>query len=112
MIKLGDRPVGLYITSVALFIAAVDGVLSTRYSVTFVALGTLILTTAPLFAGRMLRISLPGGFASAIAVFLYASLFLGEVGRFYEKFWWWDIALHAGSALGFGLIGGMIMLVV
>ena len=59
----------------------------------------------------MLRISLPGGFASAIAVFLYASLFLGEVGRFYEKFWWWDIALHAGSALGFGLIGGMIMLV-
>jgi hypothetical protein len=109
--NLGDRPVGLYLTWLALIVAAVDGLLSARYSVTFVALGTLVLTMAPLFAGQVLRIALPGGFTSAIAVFLYASLFLGEVGQFYEKYWWWDIALHAGSAIGFGLIGGMIMLV-
>jgi hypothetical protein len=111
MTPLGNRPVGLYLTWLALFVAAVDGVLTARYSVTFVALGTVVLTMAPLYAGRLFHIELPGGFISAIAVFLYASLFLGEVDRFYEKYWWWDIALHGGAALGFGLIGGMIMLV-
>jgi RNAse (barnase) inhibitor barstar len=45
----------------------------------------------------------------AIIVFVYATLFLGEVGSFYERFWWWDIALHIGSAMAFGCIGFVIM---
>lgn len=30
---------------------------------------------------------------------------MGEAFDFYERVWWWDIALHASSALGFGMIG-------
>ena len=26
-----------------------------------------------------------------------ASMFLGEVGDAYERFWWWDAVLHTGS---------------
>ena len=37
--------------------------------------------------------------------FLFASFALGEVGDFYEKIWWWDLALHGLSALTIGIIG-------
>jgi len=30
---------------------------------------------------------------------------MGEAFDFYERVWWWDIALHGSSAIGFGLIG-------
>lgn len=108
---LGRRPIVLYLTWLALVGAAFDGVLSARYSVSFVATGTLLLTFVPIFASRWLHIEPPTGFISATAVFLYATLFLGEVGQFYEKYWWWDIFLHIGSAMGFGLIGVILVLI-
>jgi hypothetical protein len=56
MTPLGNRPVGLYLTWLALFVAAADGVLTARYSVTFVALGTVMLTMALLFVARLFHI--------------------------------------------------------
>jgi hypothetical protein len=38
-------------------------------------------------------------------IFLYASFALGEARDFYEKIWWWDLALHGTSALVIGVIG-------
>lgn len=108
---LGGRPIILYLTWLALAGAAFDGLISARYSVSFVATGTLLLTFTPIFASRWLHIEPPTGFVSATAVFLYATLFLGEVGQFYEKYWWWDIFLHVGSAVGFGLIGVILALI-
>ena len=37
-------------------------------------------------------------------------LVLGEVGDFYERYWWWDVVLHGGSAVAFGLVGSLLML--
>lgn len=48
-------------------------------------------------------------FISAIVIFVAATLFLGEVMDFYERFWWWDIAMHATSAVGFGLLGFVLV---
>ncbi len=53
---------------------------------------------------------LPSSIIVLAIFFIYASLFLGEAFKFYEKFWWWDIILHASSALGFGLIGMIILI--
>jgi len=38
-------------------------------------------------------------------LFIFASLFLGEIGLYYEKVWWWDIMLHLFSAIMLGFIG-------
>ena len=76
-----------------------------RWASLAVSLITLALTYLPDIIERSYHIKLPLTFTSAIIIFTYSTLFLGEVGDFYEKYWWWDIVLHGGSAIGFGLIG-------
>lgn len=71
----------------------------------FVSLAAFVLTFAPFALQRYYHIRIPVAFTSAIIVFTYATLFLGEVGDFYERYWWWDVVLHGGSAIGFGIVG-------
>jgi len=66
---------------------------------------TLLLTFAPAMIERKLRLPLPVEFTLLTCVFLYASFALGEVRNFYEKIWWWDLALHGVFALTIGIIG-------
>ena len=76
-----------------------------RWSMAFVAFATFGLSLAPNVLASRLKITLPVPFVAAITVFLFATVFLGEAFDFYGRFWWWDIALHASSAIGFGLTG-------
>ena len=71
----------------------------------FIALATLVLSMAPATLARWFHLELPRGFVVAIVAFIFCTIFLGEVSDFYEKYWWWDIALHGGSAVGFGMVG-------
>lgn len=93
----------------ALLLMAVGAVVEARFSVAFVALATLALSLAPVLVARWARIVVPPGFMLAVVLFVGATLFLGEVYDFYERFWWWDILLHGGSAVGFGLIGFVLV---
>jgi hypothetical protein len=42
-------------------------------------------------------------------LFFFATIFLGEAFDFYERLWWWDLALHGSSAVGFGLTGFLLV---
>ncbi|WP_242601748.1 hypothetical protein [Thalassovita autumnalis] len=64
---------------------------------------------APLFVARWAEVVVPPSFILAIVLFVGGTLFLGETFDFYETFWWWDIAMHGGSAVGFGLIGFVLV---
>jgi len=75
----------------------------------FVAAVTLGLTLLPLLFEERLGVKLPMTFGATVVVFLFATLFLGEVGDFYERYWWWDVILHSGAAVGFGLIGFVLV---
>lgn len=90
---------------IALLAALVGALIEARWSVAFVALATLTLSTVPELVGRRLGVHLPVSMIAVISLFLFATLFLGEVLDFYNRYWWWDVALHGGSALGFGLMG-------
>lgn len=71
----------------------------------FIASATLLLTFLPqIFASRW-QIHIPVTFSSAIIVFTFATLFMGSAWNYYERFWWWDLLMHGGSAVGFGLLG-------
>lgn len=76
-----------------------------RWPIAFVAVATLGLSLVPVIVAESLAITLPLPFLIATSMFTIASVFLGEAFGFYERVWWWDLALHGSSAIGFGLIG-------
>ena len=75
------------------------------WELSFVALSTFGLAIAPAILASRLDISLPVPFLVAMTLFIFASVFMGELFDFYERVWWWDIALHGASSISFGLIG-------
>ncbi|WP_394180239.1 hypothetical protein [Yoonia maritima] len=88
-----------------LLLSAIVAMFAGRWSLAFVAFSTLALAIAPIFLASRLNLTLPLPFLVATTLFTFATVFMGEAFDFYEKVWWWDIALHGGSAVGFGLIG-------
>jgi len=103
--KLGGQSIVVYLIWAVLGLELVLSLINAHYSLAFVALVTLALSLAPvIFAGRF-DIELPVHFFAGIVVFTFGTVYLGEASGFYEKYWWWDILLHGGSAIGFGLIG-------
>ncbi|GFE65493.1 hypothetical protein [Litoreibacter roseus] len=76
-----------------------------RWSLAFVSLSTLALSLLPPLLAFRWSLTLPLPFLVATTLFFFASIFLGEAFDFYERLWWWDLALHGFSAIGFGLTG-------
>jgi hypothetical protein len=75
----------------------------------FVTLASLALTFLPGQLASRVGLRLPPSFLAAIALFVLATLYLGELHDFYNRFWWWDLLLHFGSAIGFGLLGFLLI---
>ncbi len=75
----------------------------------FVALAALGLTFLPGLLASRVGLRLPPSFLAAIALFVLATLYLGEARDFYAWLWWWDLALHFGSAMGFGILGFLLV---
>tara|TARA_Y100000310_G_scaffold337740_1_gene425583 strand:+ start:403 stop:1044 length:642 start_codon:yes stop_codon:yes gene_type:complete len=90
---------------VAFIIAIYEG----RFSLLFGIFITLFSTYLPAIFERRTKIKLPVSLYALAVLFIFASLFLGEFVRFYDKFFWWDSLLHTASAFAFGLIGFTIL---
>jgi hypothetical protein len=69
---------------------------------------TLFLTFIPNILSKKYHIKLPNLLQFFIILFIYASIFLGEVNQFYDRFWWWDSALHFSSGIALGFIGFLV----
>jgi uncharacterized membrane protein YjdF len=63
----------------------------------------------PMMIARLSHIDLPIALEMFAVIFIYASLFLGELNNYYAKFFWWDILLHIGAGLAFGVMGFIIL---
>ena len=103
---------GMDYNGIRLFLlgAFLVAVFTARWPEAFVSLSTLALSYLPSFLSQRFGVLLPRRFLALITGFLFATLFLGEVFDFYERYWWWDVVLHGGSAMGFGLMGVILVL--
>jgi len=64
---------------------------------------------APALFRKKLDVEIPVEFHITAVIFIFASLYLGEVQSFYQRFWWWDIALHASAGLLMGIAGFLLV---
>lgn len=103
--RLRRQPIVVQAIWAVLAVALVAALVEARWSLAFVSVSTFALSMVPVLVQRRLGIRLPVRFFGWIVVFVFATIFLGEAFDFYGRFWWWDVVLHGGSALAFGLIG-------
>ncbi len=93
--------------AVELALALAEG----QWLVAFQALAIMSLALGPVLLRSRLPVSVPPEFQVFAIVFVFAALYLGEIHSYYERFWWWDLVLHAGSGLLFGILGFLLVYV-
>ena len=76
---------------------------------TFLITGILLLTLLPMVLRKRFAVYLPPEFELLAILFIFASLFLGEIRGYYAKFIWWDVVLHTGSGLLLGIMGFLLV---
>lgn len=107
--SLANKGLATYAVWIVLLSATVTGLASSNWSLAAVGLVTFLLTLFPVFFSNRYAVKLPVSFVSMIVVFIFATVFLGEAFDFYEQYWWWDVLLHGGSAVGFGLFSFLLV---
>lgn len=70
---------------------------------------TFILLLLPTIFSKRTKISIPTPFQVIILLFIFASMYLGEVHNFFYRIWWWDIMLHSTSAVILGYLGFILI---
>lgn len=93
----------------SLLFAIVESGLIGNWMILFTSVLILCVSLTPFFFRRKFRGKIPTEIELVVVLFIYATLFLGEMQDFYDVFWWWDLMLHAGSAIVFGFIGFTIL---
>lgn len=71
----------------------------------------MLVTGAPVLLRSRLVVQVPAEYELMTILFVFASLFLGEYRSYYERFWWWDVALHGISGLLLGILGFILVYV-
>ncbi len=99
------------VLQVIILVGLVLAVYEHQWLNTFLIAGILLLTILPTLLGRRFAVHIPAEFELLAILFIFASLFLGEVRGYYLKFWWWDVVLHASSGFLLGILGFLLVYV-
>ena len=77
----------------------------------FLASASLVLSFLPAIVRRSTRVYLPIEIDLVTIVFVFASVYLGELRSYYIRFWWWDLVLHTTAGFVMGLFGFILVYV-
>ncbi|MGA1847927.1 MAG: hypothetical protein ACMUHB_01180 [Thermoplasmatota archaeon] len=85
--------------------ALIFSIITGSFLNTGIAILTLVITFLPPIIERRLKFHYPSEFEIGIMIFIFLSLILGSIGKFYDIFPWWDLFLHTLSGILIGLVG-------
>lgn len=71
----------------------------------------MAITIAPVLFSERLPVYIPPEVHVSVIIFVFASIFLGEIRGYYLRIWWWDIAIHTSSGLLLGIFGFLLVYV-
>ena len=94
-----------------LLLGAVLSAFQMRWLIATVTMAIFVVTMLPAILGRRFNVKIPAEFELLAVVFVYASLFLGELHGYYILYWWWDAVLHMGSGFLLGVFGVLLVYV-
>ncbi len=106
-IKRGIVFVIVSLMTIDLVVVISEGQWLSAFLILTIALLILLVTV---FSDR-LAVQIPAEFQVLALLFVFSALFLGEVRSYYDKIWWWDIALHSTSGLLMGILGFLLVYV-
>lgn len=88
---------------ILLVLAFLGALYSGRTLVLWLSAAAFFMSFVPYFLESQFKIRVPAKFEIMLFLFIYGTLFIGDVQGLYDEFWWWSILLNlvAGMALGF-----------
>ncbi len=98
-----------FVIRATLVLAMLSAGIEERWPLLFISLLAFLLTFLPGLFQKNFMIFLPAEFELIIVVFIYLTLFFGEVESYYTRFWWWDVLTHTGSGVALGFMGFLIL---
>ncbi len=109
MATTGSQLAILWSLRLIIVLAAVWGLITGEWEAFFISVMALVLTFIPELLSRKYKIVIPIEYNIVLALFIFASVVLGEVGDAYERFWWWDAVLHVISGVVLAMAGFLIL---
>ncbi|MBU0456830.1 MAG: hypothetical protein ABH824_07235 [Nanoarchaeota archaeon] len=94
-----------YLLQLILILAIIFSLYRQNWLNVFTITGILFITLLPAIIRHSYKVHLPLELDLIVIIFVFASLFLGEVRGYYTRFWWWDVLLHTSSGILFGFAG-------
>ncbi|MGI1679812.1 MAG: hypothetical protein K6L75_13810 [Cellvibrionaceae bacterium] len=99
----------VFVLHIVLGVELIFTIINANWINVFLILAIMSLMLIPIFLGHKFQLDIPSEFQILAIIFVFASLFLGEVRSYYEKLWWWDIVLHGSSGLLLGILGFLLI---
>ncbi len=92
-----------------LLIGTLFSIIEGNWQLAFFTFLIIIVSLAPVILGKRFHVFIPPEFEFLATIFVFGTLFLGEVKGYYIKFWWWDLVLHTASGFLLGIVGFLLV---
>jgi len=82
---------------IILISTSIISVVSSQWKNFLLCLLTIVCLTLPFiitYIANKKKIVLPPSFQLATLIFIFLTQYLGQIRKFYFRFWWWDLFLH------------------
>ena len=96
---------------VLLVVAFLGALRNNRPLVLFISALAFFVTFLPVILEKKWGVRIPAEFEVITLLFIYGSLFFGEVRGFYATYWWWDSLLNLVASMALGFVGLTILYV-